>query len=118
MPSTVARLNDWVGCHAVSDVLTEPTTVSLVAPDSFFQRSFTLSTPQVPLVRRAKKRNVGCWMATQNGADTTAPVGLIASDFVSAEPCTLNDSLPVTTEAPLSDHPLVPDSNEPPGARL
>src|SRR4051794_12748664 len=112
MPSTVARLNDWVGCQAVSDVLTEPTTVSWVALASSVQRSFTLSTPQVPLVRRAKKRNVGCWMATQNGADETTPVGLIASDFTSVEACTLYDSLPATTEAPLSDHPLVPDSKE------
>src|SRR3954468_225426 len=88
MPSVCERPNDWVGVHAVP-VVTEPTVVSLTAPPSTLQRSETFSTPQVPLVRFAKKRNEGCAELTQKVGETTRPVALIASDFASVAALTL-----------------------------
>src|SRR4051812_27696894 len=117
IPRICERLNDWVGDQAVP-VVTEPTTVSFVAPPSTLQRRLTLSTPQVPLVRLAKKRNVGWSVLTQNVGVTTRPFALIASDFESVLARTLNDSFPDTTEPPESDHPPVPDSNAPFDTRL
>ena len=46
----------------------------------------------------------------RTGGETARPVGWIASDFVSADERTLYVSLPVTTEAWVSDQPVVPDS--------
>jgi hypothetical protein len=70
------------------------------------------------LRRRAKKRNVGCSDPTQTAPETARPVELMESDFESVLPVTFHDSLPATTEAPVSDHALGLDSNEPPGSRL
>src|SRR3954447_22478653 len=88
MPSTWESPNDCVGAQSVPGV-TEPTVVSFVAPPSRLQRSETLSTPQVPLVRFAKKRNERCAELTQKVGETTRPVALIASDFASVAALTL-----------------------------
>ena len=102
----------------MSPAVTEPTTVSLTTPLASFERSLTFSTPHVPLVRRANRRNVGCSIPTQNEGETALPVALIASDLESFAPWTFADALPLTTEAPVSDQPVAPASNAPAGARL
>jgi hypothetical protein len=83
-----------------------------------FQRTLAYSTPHVPLVRRAKSRNVGCSMLTQNAGEAALPVALTASDFESAAPWTLKDSLPDWTHEFVSDHAALPASKDPPGARV
>ena len=95
-----------------------PTTVSFVFPLLSFQRSLTARLPHVPLVRFAKKRNVGRVTSTHTAGETAVPVAAIARDLESPAPCTLYDSLPATTDAPLSDHPPLPASKAPLGARL
>ena len=82
-----------------------------------FQRTLTFSTPHVPLVRRAKKRNVGCSMPTQNSGETALPVALDrerlgvgrAVDLVATRCRTGPTSC-------VSDQPALPASNAPVGS--
>ena len=64
------------------------------------QRSLTFSTPHVPLVRRAKKRNVGRSMSTHTVGETALPPASMASDLESPAPRTDHDSLPAVDREP------------------
>src|SRR3954452_13838453 len=132
--NTSRVLSVWPGSHSGSTVLSailglgrqlvyaspesEPTVMLRLTPLASVQRTMTFRVPHVPLVRRAKKRNVGCSAPTQNHADATSPSGRIDSDLLSADERTLKLSLPVTTEARASAQPVVPSSKLPPDARL
>src|SRR4051812_49930244 len=104
MPSTGASDKALVACQFMSPAVTEPTTVSLVTPFCC-QRTLTFTTPQVPLVRRAKKRKVGCSMPTQKAGETTRPGALRASDLASGAPGTLDHSVPGWDDPFVSDPP-------------
>src|SRR6476659_9295426 len=75
----------------------ELTVVSLVRPDWSCQRTRTFRTPQLPLVRRAKKRMVGRLRSTHTVGETAVPPASIASDLESLAPRTDQDSLPAVS---------------------
>src|SRR3954467_11556165 len=83
-PSMLAMLNTGEAAHAVPKLLSSAATVvSFVLPDESLKRTRRLSTPQLPLVRRAKKRTVGRLMSMHTAGETAVPVASMASDFES-----------------------------------
>ncbi len=89
-----------------------------MSPNSFTQRTLYVSPPQLPEVRLAKNRNVGCSKPRQNQGLTAFPPALMLSDLAWVPPPTFQGSLPVTTEPFETLHPPVPDSKLPPLSRL
>ena len=74
--------------------LSELIVVSFVRPLSSCQRTRTLSTPQLPLVRFAKKRIVGRLRSTHTVGETATPPASMASERESPAARTDHGSLP------------------------